>query len=103
MDYFMKLRQMAGTEPIILSGAVGAVIKDGKILLVKRHNLGGPWGVPGGVQELGESIQQAAHRAGPARWRPDRRLQRSAVEYPPCRRRPDPADHAVLSDGRAGG
>jgi ADP-ribose pyrophosphatase YjhB (NUDIX family) len=62
MDYFSKIRQLAGTEKIILSGAAGAVVKDGKILLVRRHNLSRTWGIPGGVQELGETILETAHR-----------------------------------------
>ncbi len=59
MDYFTKIHQLVGKEQIILSGAVGAVVKDGKILLVQRHNLSRPWGVPGGVQELGETIRES--------------------------------------------
>ncbi|MBE3038007.1 MAG: NUDIX domain-containing protein [Chloroflexi bacterium] len=62
MDYFTKIRRLVGNEPIILSGAVGAVVKDGKILLVRRHNLSRTWGIPGGVQELGETIRETAHR-----------------------------------------
>lgn len=62
MDYYAKISQLAGKEKIILSGAAGAVIKDGKILLVRRHNLSRTWGIPGGVQELGETIQETAHR-----------------------------------------
>jgi len=62
MDYYTKIRQLAGKEKIILSGAAGAVVKDGKILLVRRHNLSRTWGVPGGVQELGETIRETAQR-----------------------------------------
>ena len=62
MDYFTKIHQLVGNEQIILSGAVGAVVKDAKILLVRRHNLSRTWGIPGGVQELGETIQETAHR-----------------------------------------
>lgn len=62
MDYFTKIRNLVGNEKIILSGAAGAVVKDGKILLVRRHNLSRNWGLPGGVQELGESIRETAHR-----------------------------------------
>lgn len=62
MDYFSLIRSLANTEKVILSGAAGAVIRDGRILLIQRRNLGQPWGVPGGVQELGETIQQTAHR-----------------------------------------
>ena len=62
MDYFTILHQRMGNAPIILTGAAGAVVKDGKILLVRRHNLSQTWGVPGGVQELGETIQETARR-----------------------------------------
>jgi ADP-ribose pyrophosphatase YjhB (NUDIX family) len=62
MDYFTKISQLVGKEQIILSGAAGAISKDGKILLVRRHNLSRTWGPPGGVQELGETIQETAHR-----------------------------------------
>jgi 8-oxo-dGTP pyrophosphatase MutT (NUDIX family) len=61
-DYYMKIRALAGKEKIILAGAAGAVVKDGKILLVRRHNLSKTWGIPGGVQELGETITETAHR-----------------------------------------
>ena len=62
MDYFTKIHQLAGKEKIILSGAAGAVVKNGKILLVRRHNASRTWGIPGGVQELGETIQETVHR-----------------------------------------
>lgn len=62
MDYFAKIRQLAGKEKIILASAAGAVIQNGRILLVRRHNLSRTWGIPGGVQELGETIQETAHR-----------------------------------------
>ncbi len=62
MDYYQKLLQMAGSEPVILTGAAGAVVREGKILLVRRHNLSRSWGIPGGVQELGETIQETAWR-----------------------------------------
>lgn len=62
MDYFTKIRQLAGNEKIILSSAAGAIIKEGKILLVRRHNLSQTWSVPGGVQELGETIRETANR-----------------------------------------
>lgn len=62
MDYFTKIHQLMGKEKIILAGAAGAIVKDGKILLVRRHNLSRTWGVPGGVHELGEPIRETAHR-----------------------------------------
>ena len=48
--------------PVIAVGAV--VIKDGKVLLVKRGKAPskGLWAIPGGRVELGETLQQAAER-----------------------------------------
>lgn len=61
MDYWQILRQAVGSQPLILSGAAGAIVKDGKILLVRHHALK-QWQVPGGLQELGETIQQTIER-----------------------------------------
>jgi len=61
MDYWHRIRKAVGKETIILPGAAGAVIHEGKILLV-RHNLLKKWQIPGGCQEVGESIQQTIQR-----------------------------------------
>lgn len=61
MDYWQKLRQAVGTDTLILSGAAGAILKDGKILLA-RHSSLKKWHIPGGLQEVGESIQQTVQR-----------------------------------------
>jgi ADP-ribose pyrophosphatase YjhB (NUDIX family) len=61
MEYWQKLRQALGHQPIILSGAAGAIIHNGKILLVHHKDLD-KWQVPGGLQELGEIIQQTIER-----------------------------------------
>jgi len=49
-------------QPIIGVGAV--IIKDGKILLEKRKNEPGKgkWSIPGGLVELGESVEQTVIR-----------------------------------------
>lgn len=49
-------------RPVVGVGAV--VIRDGKILLVKRGVAPskGLWAIPGGSLELGETLQQAAER-----------------------------------------
>lgn len=49
-------------RPVVGVGAV--VIRDGKILLVKRGIAPskGLWAIPGGALELGETLQQAAER-----------------------------------------
>lgn len=61
MDYWHRIRQLVGTEPLIIPSAAGAVVQDGKVLLV-RHSLLKKWQLPGGVQEIGEAIQQTAER-----------------------------------------
>jgi ADP-ribose pyrophosphatase YjhB (NUDIX family) len=61
MDNKRGITQTAGNETLIKSGAAGAIIQDGKILLV-RHNLVNKWQIPGGGQEIGESIQQTVER-----------------------------------------
>ncbi|MBI4769203.1 MAG: NUDIX domain-containing protein [Chloroflexi bacterium] len=61
MDYWHRLRQLAGKQTLIVPGAAGAIVHDGKVLLV-RHGLLKKWQVPGGVQEVGESIQQTVER-----------------------------------------
>lgn len=61
MGYIEDLRKIIGTRPLILVGAVVAVIDDhGKILLQKRPE--GIWGLPGGLLELGESVEDAGRR-----------------------------------------
>jgi ADP-ribose pyrophosphatase len=49
-------------QPVVGVGAV--VIREGKILLVKRGIAPskGLWAIPGGALELGETLQQAAER-----------------------------------------
>ena len=61
MDYWQRIRQVVGKETLIIPGAAGAIIHEGKILLV-RHDLLKKWQVPGGMQEIGESIQQTVQR-----------------------------------------
>lgn len=61
MDYWQRMKHLAGPDPVIIPGAAGAVARDGKILLV-RHNLLKKWQIPGGVQEPGESIQETVKR-----------------------------------------
>ncbi len=60
--YLAWLRQYVGSRKIISTGAV-AVIRDEqqRVLLIKRHDFGA-WGFPGGVQELGETIEQTIVR-----------------------------------------
>ena len=61
MDYWHRIRLAVGEGTLIIPGAAGAIVQDGKILLV-RHNGFQKWQVPGGVQEVGEAIHQTAER-----------------------------------------
>ncbi|SMQ63237.1 ADP-ribose pyrophosphatase YjhB, NUDIX family [Bacillus sp. OV166] len=61
MGYIEDLRKIVGNRPLILVGAMVCVINDqGKILLQKRPE--GIWGLPGGLLELGESVEEAGRR-----------------------------------------
>jgi 8-oxo-dGTP pyrophosphatase MutT (NUDIX family) len=61
MGYIEDLREVIGNRPLILVGAVVAVIDEqGKILLQKRPE--GVWGLPGGLVELAESVEEAGRR-----------------------------------------
>nr|WP_263323579.1 NUDIX domain-containing protein [Neobacillus sp. Marseille-Q6967] len=61
MGYIDELRELIGTRPLILVGAVvGVIDEEGRILLQKRPE--GVWGLPGGLLELEESAEEAARR-----------------------------------------
>ena len=61
MDYWQRIRQAIGKDTVIIPSAAGAIIQEGKILLV-RHNVLRKWQIPGSLQEVGESIQQTVQR-----------------------------------------
>ncbi|MFD1412440.1 NUDIX hydrolase [Oceanobacillus jeddahense] len=61
MDYVKELRKLVGTRPLILPGSVVIMINnDNQILL--QHRRDGSWGLPGGIMELGESLEDTARR-----------------------------------------
>ncbi|MBJ8099730.1 NUDIX hydrolase [Bacillus cereus group sp. N11] len=63
MDYVTELRKIIGHRPLILVGAVVILIDhENRILLQKRKEPNGLWGIPGGLMELGESIETTAKR-----------------------------------------
>jgi len=61
MDYWRRIRDAVGKETVIIPSAAGAIIRENKILLV-RHGMLKKWQIPGGLQEIGESIQQTVQR-----------------------------------------
>jgi len=61
MGYIENIRSLIGNSPLILvRPSVLILNKQGELLLV-RHN-DDTWGVPGGLMELGESVEEAAAR-----------------------------------------
>lgn len=55
------LRQYVGHQPIILPGSVVLILNNAnEVLLQKRYD--GGWGLPGGLKELGESLEDTAKR-----------------------------------------
>lgn len=57
----MELRKLVGHRPLILPGAVAIVLDaEDRILLQERSD--GGWGLPGGLMELGESLEETARR-----------------------------------------
>ncbi|KMK75808.1 NUDIX hydrolase [Alkalihalobacillus pseudalcaliphilus] len=60
-NYVKDLREIVGTRPLILPGALVLILNEKQeILLQKRPN--GVWGLPGGLMELGESLEETGRR-----------------------------------------
>ncbi|MEK8127643.1 NUDIX hydrolase [Paenibacillus filicis] len=63
MGYIEEIRALVGHRPLILVGAVVIVVDPwGCILLQQRKFPYGRWGLPGGLMELGESVEDTARR-----------------------------------------
>ena len=63
VGYIEGLRQHIGHAPVIMTCAGCAVLDDsGRVLLQRRGDAEGPWGLPGGAMELGETLEEAAVR-----------------------------------------
>lgn len=57
------LRELIGHRPVILPGAVVIIMDEkGHILLQQRRQKEKLWGLPGGIMELGESLEETAER-----------------------------------------
>lgn len=61
MNYVTDLRKLVGHRPLILPGSVVLVVNEANELLLQHRNDGG-WGLPGGIMELGESLEDTARR-----------------------------------------
>jgi 8-oxo-dGTP pyrophosphatase MutT (NUDIX family) len=61
MDYVKDLRRLVGHRPLILTGSVVLILNEDNELLL-QHRTDGGWGLPGGLMELGESLEDTARR-----------------------------------------
>ncbi|MGI2326856.1 NUDIX hydrolase [Planococcus sp. YIM B11945] len=61
MDYVKELREKVGHMPLILPGAVVLMLNEQSEVLLQQRTDGG-WGLPGGLMELGESLEETARR-----------------------------------------
>ena len=59
--YIRELRSLVGTRPLILVGAVVIIQNDNHQVLL-QHRKDGNWGLPGGLMEPGESLEETATR-----------------------------------------
>ncbi|MGM9985608.1 MAG: NUDIX hydrolase [Bacillaceae bacterium] len=63
MGYVEELRKIVGNRPVILPGSTVLLINDkNEILLQQRLEPKDVWGLPGGLMELGESVEDTAKR-----------------------------------------
>jgi ADP-ribose pyrophosphatase YjhB (NUDIX family) len=57
----MELRELVGQRPLLLPGSVVMIInEDDQLLLQQRRD--GSWTLPGGLMEVGESLEDTARR-----------------------------------------
>ena len=61
MGYVRELRKLVGNRPLILPGAVVIILNEQNNILLQHRSDGG-WGLPGGIMELGESMEETARR-----------------------------------------
>ncbi|KEO81982.1 NUDIX hydrolase [Tumebacillus flagellatus] len=61
-DYVKELRQLVGNRPLILTGSCVFLLDSEGRLLLNRRTDNGFWGVPGGMMELHESLEETARR-----------------------------------------
>ncbi|MDN4494375.1 NUDIX hydrolase [Ureibacillus aquaedulcis] len=62
MGYIRDLRKMVGSRPLIMAGACVILIDEEYRLLLQLREDNNCWGLAGGSMDLGESLEQAAHR-----------------------------------------
>ena len=61
MEYYKELRKYVGHRPLILPGSVVLILNEHNEVLLQERELG-VYGLPGGLMELGESLEDTARR-----------------------------------------
>ncbi|MCM3586687.1 NUDIX hydrolase [Mesobacillus maritimus] len=62
LEYIKSLREMVGSQPLILVGATVIVLNERGELLLQLRSDTKEWGLPGGSMELGEILVETAAR-----------------------------------------
>jgi 8-oxo-dGTP pyrophosphatase MutT (NUDIX family) len=60
--YIMDIRKLIGRKPFILVGSTIIVMNDKMEILFQQRSDTKEWGLPGGVMEIGETLEQTAER-----------------------------------------
>jgi ADP-ribose pyrophosphatase YjhB (NUDIX family) len=61
-SYVKDLRKLVGSRPLILPGACTIILDEEGRLLLQRRTDDSAWGLPGGMMEMGESLEETARR-----------------------------------------
>lgn len=61
-DYIREMRRLVGTRPLMVVGSTVLCINEKKELLLQYRTDADIWGLPGGVMEYGESLEETAAR-----------------------------------------
>jgi len=61
-NYVQHLRALVGSNPIILTGTSVVVRNEGDQILFQRRSDNGLWSLPGGMLEMGDSLEDTARR-----------------------------------------
>ncbi|MCY9696170.1 NUDIX domain-containing protein [Paenibacillus alginolyticus] len=61
MDYCENMRAMIGNAPLIIMRPSVAIINRSCEILLNRY-IGGTWGIPGGILQLNESVEECIKR-----------------------------------------
>lgn len=61
-DYVSYIRGMVGQKPVFLCAAVSIIEDENGGIFLERRGSSDKWGLPGGLAELGESLDETAVR-----------------------------------------